>query len=303
MFSDRRLAATVRVVPSLSHEALIVLFRNRPTLAAELLRDALDTRLPDFTSVRIGEADLTELVPTEYRADLVVLLERERGGEPAAAIIVETQLGRDADKRWSWPAYVCGLRARLRCNVMLLVVTVDEGVATWATTAIETGHPAFSLSPLVLGPSAVPVIRDVEEAERSPELAVLSVMAHGRADPDEAVQMATATFAACRKLDDARALVYSDLVFLSLGQTAKAALEALMASGQYEYQSDFAKKHRAEGRVEGEALSIVTVLEARGLPVTSEARARILACADLEILERWLRKAVSVSSADELFRD
>ena len=58
---------------SMLHEGLLLLFRNRPTLAPELLRDALGLTLPDWSEARVESAELTEVVPTEYRADLVVL--------------------------------------------------------------------------------------------------------------------------------------------------------------------------------------------------------------------------------------
>ena len=89
-------------MPSLMHEALVALFRNRPLLAPEVLQEALDVELPPFTEATIGAANLTEVTPTEYRADLVVLL---RDGEPVLAIVVEVQLDRDSDKRYVWPAW------------------------------------------------------------------------------------------------------------------------------------------------------------------------------------------------------
>jgi hypothetical protein len=58
-------------MPSQLHEALLLLFRNRPTLAPELMRDALHCELPAFTEARIDSADLTDVKPAEYRADLV----------------------------------------------------------------------------------------------------------------------------------------------------------------------------------------------------------------------------------------
>ena len=62
-------------MPSLDHELLIELFRNQPELAAQLLlRDALHLELPAYTEARLASSDLTELVPTEFRADAVVLL-------------------------------------------------------------------------------------------------------------------------------------------------------------------------------------------------------------------------------------
>ena len=74
-----------------------------------------------------------------------------------------------------------------------------------------------------------------------------------------------------------------------------------MASGNYEFQSDFAKKHQAKGRAEGQAESLLAVLDARGLRASDEARARILGCTDAALLDAWLRRAVVIASVDELF--
>lgn len=111
-------------MPSLQHEALIVLFRNRPELAPELLRDVLHVKLPTYSEARVESADLTDLNPAEYRADLVVLLV---DGKPVLGIVVEVQLSPDVQKRFTWPVYVAGLRARLKCPACLLVVTPVDG--------------------------------------------------------------------------------------------------------------------------------------------------------------------------------
>src|SRR5262249_8500712 len=50
-------------------------------------------------------------------------------------------------------------------------------------------------------------------------------------------------------LDDDRARFYYDLVYNSLHEAARRALEAMMKG--YEYQSDFAKKYVAQGLAEG----------------------------------------------------
>lgn len=44
---------------SMRHEGLLLLFRNRPELAPELLRDALGVGLPAYTEARIESAELT----------------------------------------------------------------------------------------------------------------------------------------------------------------------------------------------------------------------------------------------------
>ena len=126
-------------MPSQLHEALLLLFRNRPALAPELLREALHVTLPDYTEVRIDSADLTDIQPAEYRADLVVLLLH---GSPVLGIVLELQLSSDEDKRYVWPVYVANLRARIRCPVCLLVITTEDNVARWAgkVMALGGGH-------------------------------------------------------------------------------------------------------------------------------------------------------------------
>jgi hypothetical protein len=60
-------------MPSLLHEGLLQLVRDRPELMATLLTDLLGVPVPPFTKARMDEAALPELVPVEYYADLVVL--------------------------------------------------------------------------------------------------------------------------------------------------------------------------------------------------------------------------------------
>ncbi|GAA0251754.1 hypothetical protein GCM10009527_054970 [Actinomadura nitritigenes] len=69
----------------------------------------------------------------------------------------------------------------------------------------------------------------------------------------------------------------------------------------YEWQSDFAKKHIAEGYRQGMAKVVLRVLDRRGVVVTDETRDRIAGCDDIEQLERWLDRAVDMDVADGLF--
>lgn len=57
----------------------------------------------------------------------------------------------------------------------------------------------------------------------------------------------------------------------------------------------------AAARAEGRAESLLMLLEGRGLSVSSEARQRILACTDLKQLDRWIRRAVSASTLEDLW--
>lgn len=57
---------------------------------------------------------------------------------------------------------------------------------------------------------------------------------------------------------------------------------------------------REEGRTEGQAISILDVLDARGLAVSEAQRKEILGCQDPARLARWLRRATLASSIDEI---
>ena len=150
-------------MPSLLHEALVTLFRNRPELAPELLRDALSVELPAYTEVRVESAELSQIVPPGYHADLVVLL---IDGRPVLAIVLEVQLGTDERKRFTWPLYVVALRARLECPACVLVVTPYRNVARWAAEPIVMGLGS-TFQPLVVGPDGVPMVSDPAVAARN----------------------------------------------------------------------------------------------------------------------------------------
>lgn len=270
-------------MPSPRHEALLLLFRNRPTLAPDVVRDALQVELPEYTEVSFDTADLTNLQPAEYRADLVVLLLK---GTPVYGIIVEVQLAADKDKRYAWPAYVANLHARLRCPVSLLVVAGSDSVARWAAKTVKLGA-GFYFTPLVLGPSGVPKITDELQAGAAPELAVLSAMAHGRdSDVRTVVRIAHAACAGISGLDESRSTLYADLILHSLGEAAREALQS-MDMKTYQYQSAFARKYHSRGKRdgvrEGRVAMVVHQLEKRFGMLTLEGRSRIDAASTQEL--------------------
>lgn len=46
---------------------------------------------------------------------------------------------------------------------------------------------------------------------------------------------------------------------------------------------------------------MLKVLAAQGIAVPADARARITACTDLDQLDVWLTRAVTITTIDELF--
>jgi hypothetical protein len=82
---------------------------------------------------------------------------------------------------------------------------------------------------------------------------------------------------------------------LDAAEAHKAVLTALAAQGN---SALLEREAAAEAR--GEAMAILKVLEARGLAVSEAQREEILGCHDREQLDRWLQRAVLVSSAEEI---
>jgi hypothetical protein len=285
-------------MPSLLHEGIVALVREKPQLAADLLRELLGVAVPRFTEARLAEASLNELVPTEYRADAVVLLVDDT---PVFGIIVEAQLGIDPDKPFTWPMYAVSARARYRCPFVVLVVTPDPTTARWAAQPVDLGGDTMWKS-LVVGPEGIPIITDVDAATCEPQLAVLSVMAHGRGhDVATAVAIAAAAAVGARSLPEPMRMLCFALIESSLGDAAKRSFE-MLPQGQ-RFMSETQRRSFAEGEAKGEARALLRVLERRGIAISTEQREHVLACSDLTVLEGWLDRAATAASVREVFAE
>ena len=78
-----------------------------------------------------------------------------------------------------------------------------------------------------------------------------------------------------------------------------------MRAKKVKYNSDFAKLHYAmgweEGKAEAWAVAVLAVLDERGIAATPDQESLIMHCTDLDRLSEWLRRAVTVESADQVF--
>jgi hypothetical protein len=272
-------------MPSYLHELLLVLFRNQSASATDLLR-GLEVQLPEHDEVRTESSDISDLKPAEYRADLVLFLVRR--SQNVLGIIVEVQLGCDEDKPFTWPAYVANLRARHRCPVCLLVITIEEPVARWAERPIDLG-PGTRCSPWVIGPSNTPAVTTLQDAQKNVELAVLSAIEHGRdSDTALAARIASAAIVASADIDAERSRLYHDLIHLSLSWGAEQTLEDTMNSLGYKYpQSEFARRHfgkgKAEGLIEGRIEIILELLARRFGPLPDSIQTRVRCAQDAQL--------------------
>jgi hypothetical protein len=62
-------------------------------------------------------------------------------------------------------------------------------------------------------------------------------------------------------------------------------------------------KGRAEGKAEGEATALLKVLRLRGIELTDKQRESVASNSDPVRLELWLDRALTATSADEIFKD
>jgi hypothetical protein len=80
-----------------------------------------------------------------------------------------------------------------------------------------------------------------------------------------------------------------------------------MTAIQYFWRHPLAEQVREEGREQGRAQAkaemIVRILEWRNVPVSDDARERVMACTDLGRLELWAQRAVHATEATELFAE
>ena len=180
----------------LLHEAIVDVLRSDPQELVELVRILAGARLSSAW-VAVAEADLPQHVRPPLRCDLVLALGR---GKRRNGIVVEVQLARDDDKRWTWPVYHAQVRARLRGEVCFIVVATSHEVARWARRCVDFEQAGMSFRPWVLGPDTMFRITDLETAYRTPRRAILSALIHGGGQDLDVATAAVAALSAVQLL-------------------------------------------------------------------------------------------------------
>ncbi|MEV0693383.1 hypothetical protein [Streptomyces sp. NPDC050388] len=147
------------------------------------------------------------------------------------------------------------------------------------------------------------MIASPDEAARDIPLTVLSAALHRRDPGADAILNALAKALKGLSADDEdTAGTFIELTEQGLGKTPAADLwKHLMAVDLSFFQSETAQRLRAEGRVEGRAEDILRLLDGRGIEVSAEERERIAGCGDLATLEVWFTRAITATSAAEVF--
>ena len=143
------------------HEGLVEVFRNRPELALGLLEQSAPIGLAGGDT-RVEEADVTQVLPTEYRADLVIAATNPDPAFPAESGLssdgrgsqVLARIERSKATKLAWRALARTMRfagaARPRTNRQLLTWAserladlLDMGALTIPSNIY--GNPAISI--------------------------------------------------------------------------------------------------------------------------------------------------------------
>lgn len=292
-----RRTVVIVAMPGPAHETLVALLQQRPDLLDLLLRALGNVGLSAAVAAR--DSALRVANPLEVRPDLVLLADAETG----PWTIVEVQLARDGDKQRRWLA-AAGVLLDAR-GVMgdVVVITHDASVARWAAEIAHVAGPngtRFGLAPVVVQLTLAETERLL--ATERPELAVFAAWAvhdqRGR-DAQEVVREAVARIDATPDAQLRDAL--SRAMISMLGEPLLAVIREMMMERLVIPESPGFKALRREIEALGETRALLTVLDARKLPVDAAARERIERCTDPDVLNGWIARAATAASLDEVF--
>ena len=295
-------------MPTLEHNALIEMFRENPSLAPHFLATVFHREVPPHASVRVADSALDQMIPVEFRADLVLELLDDKG-KVIQAIILESQRDKNPRKKYSWPVYWAVARAERECPAVVLVIAPDAEVAAWAGEKIDLGLGLGAIQPLVLGPATLPVVTDPAVAANDVELAVLSAMAHGNGP--EGLDVVQTALVALGRLDREHAAVYSQIIWKVLAEPLRRALEARVMEQQTKGETKFPpfmqeifergiREGERDGELKGKRDALLRLLARAGITLTEDARARIQACNDTATLDRWVENVLGAKTAADV---
>jgi hypothetical protein len=278
-------------------------------LAVALLHDVPDLHLPKDVSASLASTDLTSVVPAQFLADVVILIRDQADGKPVLAVVVESQLRSGKKKEFSWPVYVTTGRRLYKCPTVLLVIAPDPAAAHACRKVIRTGHPGFDLVPIVIDPGSTPDPDDPGLARVGPEVTVFAACM-GALDLEQDKERRR-VLDVVRGLDTELRRTYQTLILAVVSETARHALEELMATPVF--KSDFVDALIEQGLEQGleqalerearaRAEDLLKVLASRGFQLSKSRRDEVQACLDIAKLARWFDRALTASTADEVFQ-
>lgn len=289
--------------PSTVHESVLVWLRDDPSRLGALLE--LTGHRPWTAVLAVEDSALRAAFPVEVTPDLVL---REMAVPNAGRwALVEVQRRIDAAKARRWPLAMAVMGDRYGVDGQLVVITASRAVAAWARRVAvhRSDETTWGVKPTVLhlGPAEAEMIL----AKGAPEMAVFAAwVMHRRRGPRAAAfaRRALDRAAAVANGSLRRATLAGILAVLHPAVTREIRSALMIDINQLptnpvleEWKADL----RAEGEARGEARVLVRVLRGRGFAVDAEVEARIFAADSVEAIERWVDRALTAASLDEVF--
>lgn len=280
-------------MPSLKHQAIVQVLRDHPRLVALLLKQFGIIVPPDSNPV-IADSDLSLRDPDalkELRADNVFLFQ---GNSGRVAVVVEVQTGSLTRKRrLAWMCYTASAWQVYDCKAYILVLATTQRAIRSSERLIEIGQPGFNFLPFVTGHRRLPPMGALPIG---PGLIMLHVLTSTLDLSSHEARMPALAAIAWAPAEQSQR--YAHIIRLFTPKHVRKAVEDLM---QTVFKDSFIDRYIAQGRTEGGAHMLLTLLAARGLAVLDDARTRINGCADVEQLEKWATRALTATTTNEIF--
>lgn len=289
-----------------AHEARHRIFHHIDDLFPEVMERVFGVALGKAGRLTILSIDLTEPEPLERRPDSVILTELlVQDGSGRYIVVVEFQGSENDDKRWSWPYYIAYLRTKYKCPVLLLVVCSDRITETWARTEITSGIGdlvCLRVTPIVAGPGNVEAVTDLGTARQHVGFAVFSALTHSRMESSRAILEVLAE--ALGSIEQQQAEFLAEFVEVGLfGTDSYQIWRDLMITGTYPHVSQWRAQATEQGTVKARTEDILRILTRRGISVPDEARTAIENCTDMDTLEKWFDRALTIDDFKDLFAE
>ena len=282
----------------MSHEGPLDLVREHPEIAVEFVRGTAGITLPGQLAVSLAPTDMSAVVPVQYLADMVVLIADAATGEAALAVIIEPQLRDSETKRYSWPVYVTTARRVARCPAAVLVVICpDPAEAAKCRQLIRTGHPGFDLAPVVIDSGGPPG----QDGNGDPYLTIFAASMGGIDMASEPGARRVLDAMASPQVSEPDRLRMTTIILRLASDAARQILEAMMTTSEYE--KTFIERIFDQGITEEKAAGVLRILDARGIAASQEQRQRVTGCTDTAQLDLWFNRAITASTAAEVFAD
>lgn len=284
-------------MPTGEHESPIELVKIEPRLMV-WLAGQFNIPVPIYHHARAIATDVRMVVPATYQVDTVVAI-CDENDKPQLATVWEPQRSDEADKIRSWKLYAVQIEMEIDVPCVLFVYCPDPADARSYRRMIEADQASsVALRPVFVTPEHIPLITDAEQARANPAAAVFSALCHSRDPRIDLVFPALGE--ALKAVGVRRGVAYHDIVLAGLPMPARERWESFMTVTAEKYHSEWARALAAEGKAEGEADAILTVLGANGVVVPESARETILASTDLDQLRIWLRRAIKATSVEDV---